>query len=276
MAPLMVPLLMGPLLTVAFAVPARGQSDPAPERLIVVLDEENLPYSSRRGRPAGLDAEIATALAGWMNRELEIDWVDTLAEGLLSPLLGDESDAILAVGAPVDLNWVEEETAVGREVLFSIPYASTRYVLVTRRSSPEYVTFAQIDRIPVGVEVGSVAGRLLGDRGFLLRRFGSQDRILKALLDGRLDIGVVWTNSAWLIDQDAKMRERLRVQPAEPEIPGMAWNLAMAIAPDHASLLEEVNAAIMEMKREAVFERLFAGYKIPYLEPIEIGKGSDR
>ena len=251
--------------------PARSGApgDDATGPLLVILDQENLPYSSRRGAPPGLDAEIARALAVQLDVEIEILWVNTLDEGHLTPLILGSPLPDFAVGAPVEPSLVEDEVRVGREVIFSVPYASTRYVLVTRKDRPRLARFEDVGRELLGVEIGSVASKLLRERGYLMRRYGSQDLILKALAEGRLNIGVLWSNAGWQIDQDPKWNESLMLHRAEPGMSGLAWNLAVAVAPSSRRLLERIDRAIGAMRRERVFVLLYEKYKIPYFEPFD-------
>ncbi len=250
------------------AFPEAGRRATA-ERLTVVLDKENLPYSSRRGSPPGLDAEVAQALAQVVGVELAIRWANTLEEGWLSFLLARAEAADFAVGAPIEPRSVEESGRVGDQVLYSQPYATARYVLVSRREERDLLAFSEVGREPLGVEAGSVAEHELWNQGYLLRRFGDQDRVLRTLVDGGLRYGVLWMNSGWLIHQEPAYVERLKVQPAPIDAAEMTWGLAVALAPGHGELVGRFNAAIGELSRQGAFARLFARYHVPFFEPEE-------
>lgn len=235
--------------------------------LTTVLDEENLPYSSEKGAAPGLNTEIARALAEKMGRPLKIVWENTLNEGVVSPLLRHEDPIHLAVGVPVEPLMVEDEQRVGDKVLYSKPFASTRYVLVTRKSHKPVRYFEDVGTAKVGVEMSSVASGVLWSYGFHLEYLESQDRILRAMADHELDYGILWSNAGWLIDNNDAFRDALRIHTAETTVPGLAWNLAVAIGPANAALLPHVNEAIDKLKDEGAFKRLFAKYATPYFEP---------
>ncbi|MCH7908886.1 MAG: transporter substrate-binding domain-containing protein [Candidatus Hydrogenedentes bacterium] len=233
----------------------------------VVLDQNNPPYSRQRPMPEGLELDVARLIAAHMQVELDIVWTDTLKHGLLSFLVGDESKVTLAVGVPVELTAIEDEARVGDKVLYSIPYASTRYVLVSRKSFPEIPNFHAVGREYVGAELGSVASSRLWDEGFLVQGMASQDELLEAVARGELPYAVLWSNAAWLIGQSERLEEALKVQSAEPDIAGLSWNLAVAVRRGRPDLLKKVNTAIEELRRVNAFEPLFDHYGLPYFQP---------
>lgn len=246
----------------------------ASERVSVVFDQNNLPYSSQNGRPAGLYVEIAHLLAQAMSIELDPRWVDTRYGGLLS-LLAEDDPIQLAVGVPIEPNTVEDEERVGEKVLYSEPFACARYVLVTRQNGQELQTFRAIGRARMGVEFGSIASGVLWDKGFLIERKSSQDQILKSLVQGDVVCGVLWNNAGWLIEHDDVYRDALRVHPADPENDRLAWDLAVAISPEHAYLLPKVNAAIQVVLKHNILKPLFEKYAVPFFEPTT-GKGNSK
>ena len=240
-----------------------------PGHLTVVFDEENLPYSSHRDRPAGLNVEIARLIVSHLRLDLETRWVNTLNEGLLSVLIEDGDAVQAAVGVPLEPRTVEDEELVGPEVLFSEPFASTRYVLVTRKRQPRLPNFRAIGRAPIGVQRGSVVGMRLWDEGFIVRGMTSQHKILEAIAEGDLDFGALWSNAGWLIRQDTHFRDTLRVSQAAPEVSGLAWNLAVAVSPRHPQLVPRLNEAIRALRDADAFEPLFEFYNVSYFHPIQ-------
>ena len=233
----------------------------------IVLDENNPPYSTLRPMPEGLELDVARLIAAHMQVGLEIVWTDTLKHGLLSYLVEDEGEVALAVGVPVEPTTIEDEARVGDKVLYSIPYASTRYVLVSRKSFPEIPNFHAVGREYVGAELGSVASSRLWDEGFLVHGMASQDELLKAVARGELPYAVLWSNAGWLIGQSERLDEALKVQSAEPDIAGLSWNLAVAVRRERPDLLKKVNTAIEELRRVNAFQPLFDHYGLPYFQP---------
>lgn len=261
-------LLAGAVLLAASGIARSGES---PEGVRVILDRNNLPYSSLVGNPPGLDAEIASELAQRMGQPLQVFWTDTLEEGLLTPVVLSEGEADLAVGVPVERSTVEDRLRVGTRVLYSLPYASTGYVLVTAKNHAPVDVLKDIGRGVIGVEVGSVAASQLWDRGYLLRQFGDQQRILEAIAAGDLEYGVLWANCAWMIEQHETLRDTLRVQNTEIDMLKPRWNVAVALGQHNRNLLPGIDSAIVAMKQDGSFRKIFEKYKIPYFDPFEEG-----
>ena len=235
----------------------------------MVFDAENLPYSSRLGVPEGLNVEVARLVAVKLDVALDILWTDTEATGLLSHLIADEKRIQLAFGVPVEPRAIEDEGRVGDKITYSIPYASTRYILVTRKTHKDLPDFQAIGLEHIGVEVASVASGILWDRGFIVEGKNSQGEVLQAVATGQLGYAALWSNAGWLIENDIRLKETLKVQTAEPGIPGLAWNLAVAIGRGSEHLLGPINNAIAELKELDAFRPLFLKYHVPYFEPVD-------
>lgn len=251
-------------LTPAFLAPAPVFAQPT---ITAVFDADNLPYSSRRARPEGLHVEIARLLALQMGVQLDIEWVDTLAEGLLSPVVEGEAD--IAVGVPVEPTTVEDEENVGREVLFSNPFASVGYVLVTRANRDAVPDLRAIGKEPIGVERGSVASNRLWDAGFIVEGAPSQEQLLAGLVRGEVAYAVVWNNAGWLIRENETWRNTLSVQATAVNAPGTVWNLAVAVGKDSAQLLSRINQTIETLLEQNAFQPFFLKYHVPYAKPLE-------
>ncbi len=258
-------LLILMALSAASPAPTASASD-LPATLTVVFDEENLPYSSRRGRPPGLNVEVARLIASRLELELDIQWVYTDRVGLLRFLVDEDAGPSVhaAVGVPIEPGSVEDESLVGSEVLFSQPFASTRYVLVTPKEHAPLREFRAVGLEPVGVERASVASMRLWDSGFVVKRMQSQRSILDAIAAGDIDYGVLWSNAGWLIDRDERFRETLTLSAAEPKVSGLAWDLGVAVNREHAYLLPRINEAIATLRSAGAFEPVFRSYHVPF------------
>lgn len=259
------PVLAAGVLFATLLWPGDAFADGA--RLSVVFDRDNLPYSRAGEGPEGLDVEIARLVARQLGADLDIRWVNTEAVGLLSSVVAQDDPVDMAVGVPVEPRTLEGERPVGRDVLFSLPYASARYALVTRKDHRDVAQFLSVKAEQVGVESGSVASRVLGDRGFLLQGMASQDRLLAALAGGRIDCAVLWNNAGWMIAGDDEWRAALKVQAAVPDMAEMGWDLSVAVGKNNGLLLARINEAMEALRNTGVFRSLFAKYRIPYFEP---------
>ena len=257
-------------------VPTASASD-RPGRLSVVFDEENLPYSSRRERPPGLNVDLARLIASRLELTLDIHWVNTEREGLLSFLVDDDEGVSVqaAVGVPLEAMAVEDERLVGPEVLFSEPFASTRYVLVMPKAHAPLREFRAIGLAPVGVERAAVASMRLWDSGFVVTGMQSQRSILEAIVRGDIDYGVLWSNAGWLIHRNERFREALTLSGVEPKVSGLEWDLGVAVNREHAYLLPRLNEAIAALRSAGAFEPVFRSYHVPFFPARRGNNGVD-
>ncbi|MBI3735507.1 transporter substrate-binding domain-containing protein [Candidatus Sumerlaeota bacterium] len=239
------------------------------EKLSIVFDQSNLPYSDKHENPAGLDVEIAGEIANILGAELDRRWTNTLEDGLISPLLDAKEPVDFAVGAPLDPRAVEDTHRVGQEALYSIPYAAARYVAVTRKDAANLLSFADIGHDLIGVEVGSVAAYELPKHGYLVDLMGSQEKILDALSDGKLRYGLLWPNAGWQIEQNPKWRETLKIQSVKPDFSGLEWRIAAAVGPTRRELLPRIDAALLQLKKQNRIKPIYEKYKVPYFAPFE-------
>lgn len=240
------------------------------ETLSLVLDHDNAPYSLQGPPSSGLELDVARLIATHLDAELDVEWTDTLKHGLLSFLIEEDEHVQLAVGVPVEIKTIEDEVRVGDKVLYSLPYASTRYVLVSRKSFADLPNFKAVGRDYVGVERASVASSRLWDEGFLLEGMDSQDRLLRAVAAGEIPYAVLWSNAGWMIAKDPHLNEVLKVQNADPGVDGLAWNLSVAVRRGQSHLLPRINAAIQSLNKADAFRPLFSRYGIPFFEPFNI------
>ena len=255
------------LALLALALLVSGTSAFAEASLSVVFDEDNLPYSKRDGMPEGIDVEIARLLALQMGVSLDIHWINTLDEGLLTPLSKGDASIQMAVGVPIEPKTIEDERRVADEVLYSVPYATAQYVVVSRVSTADLPTVKAIGHEPIAVEYASVASSRLWDEGFAVEGVPSQEELLKAVARGAYAYAALWNNAGWLIERDDALRGKLKIQPAPLEIKGMRWNLAVAVGKQNASLLPKINEAIAALRGLDAFRPFFVKYGMPYVAP---------
>lgn len=258
------------LISTPLLVPG-AEAGTNPARLSVVFDAENLPYSSHRENPPGLNVDIARLIAAQLGSELDIHWVDTQNEGLLGFLIGEDGEQPVhaAVGVPLEPRTVEDERLIGPEVLFSEPFASSRYVLVTKKDHALVNTFRAIGPKPIGVMRGSVASMRMWDTGYAVKGMPTQQSVLDAILKGDVEYGMLWNNVGWLIGQDERYRSALAISDVAPEVSGMTWNLAIAVSKEHRYLLPRLNHAIQLLRSQDAFKPVFDKYHVPFFEPIE-------
>jgi ABC-type amino acid transport substrate-binding protein len=235
--------------------------------LTAVFDSSNLPYSSEQGESHGLNVEIARLIAEAADVDLEIRWIDSERDGLLSQLLAELDPADLVFGVPIEPKIVEDEKRIGGDVAYSLPFVSARFVMVTRQDMPDLRNFRAAGLKPIGVQAATVASTRLWDEGYVREMMPSQEHVLTALAAGDIDYAVLWNNVGWLIEQNNAWRETLKIQDAAPETYGFSWDFAVALRLEDRALLGRVNKAIERLAKENVFVPVFEKYHVPYYKP---------
>ncbi len=235
--------------------------------LTAVFDSSNLPYSSEQAESPGLNVEIARLIAEAADVDLEFRWINSEQEGLLSQLLAEVDSADLVVGVPIEPKIVEDEKRIGGDVAYSLPFASARFVMVTRQDMPDLENFRAAGLKPIGVQAATVASTRLWDEGYVREMMPSQEHVLAALAEGDIDYAVLWNNVGWLIEQNSAWRKTLKIQGAAPEAYGFSWDFAVALRLEDRALLGRVNKAIERLAEENEFVPVFEKYHVPYYKP---------
>jgi polar amino acid transport system substrate-binding protein len=213
--------------------------------LVVGLDQNNLPFSTAHPTPAGLDYEVAGLLAEKLGVSLRVYWAYSAHDSYPSKLASKQlCDVILGV-MPDD--------RFGERVLFSRPYYSATYRLVTR-------TGEAIDpgRGVVAVEEG-VAIRGLKDRA--VRPYPSTDSVLEAVATGRVDAGyVISTRGPWLAHKN--WPGKLAFGPAPGPVD--RFPISAAVRKSDRDLKDAIDRALDELDGSGELARVFARWGIPY------------
>lgn len=224
--------------------------------LVVGLDQNNLPFSTAHPTPAGFDYEVAGLLAEKLGVSLRVHWAYSAHDSYPSKLTSKRlCDVILGV-MPDD--------RFGERVLFSRPYYSATYRLVTR-------TGEAIDpgRGVVAVEEG-VAIRGLKDRA--IRSYPSTDAVLEAVATGRSGAGyVISTRGSWLARKD--WPRKLTFEPAPGPVD--RFPVSAAVRKSDRDLKDEINRALDELDTSGQLARVFARWGIPY-EPATAHEARDQ
>lgn len=250
--------------------------------LTVCMDVRNLPYSNADPELPGLNVEIAHLLAGALEVELELHWLNSLRDSLLADMLNGHCDCV--IGIPIEERAMSESIQLGKRVDFSKPYYGTGYVLVKRKNnqqSPKILKDLKSETI--GAEGGSIASDVLRQQGYNRRVYGSQIAVLNALQKGQIAYGCVWANAGWLIEKGSRIQQAEQTGTAYPELeiveayipePRFRWNVAIAFSKDTPerrtrAFQDAVNKIIEEKWSEEKLKELSEKYHLPYFAPFQ-------
>jgi mxaJ protein len=240
--------------------------------LRVCADPNNLPFSNERKE--GFENKIVELIARDLDATVTYTWHAQRRGFLRETLKAEECD--LVPGLPSNLEGVRTTT----------PYYRSTYVFVAREAAPLPHSFNDPilrDR-RVGVQlVGddgantppahALAKRGIIDnvRGYTLygdyREPNPPSRIVRAVADGDIDIGVVWGPLAGYFAPRQAVPLKIRaVSPSfdGPQLP-MVWDISMAVRKEDHALREEVDAVLQHRRKE--IDAILLQYGVPRLDP---------
>jgi ABC-type amino acid transport substrate-binding protein len=230
--------------------------------LVVSMDPDNLPYSSKRADSPGLDVELARALAARLNLKLRLDWLDIHRETAVGELIQGRCD--LCFGEAVDSDAMADDEPLAGKVVYSRPYYTTGYVLARRTDGPNAGSLAELKGRPrrgLGAEAGSIADYRLGQRGYLRRLYRDQLAALKGLADGDVDFAYLWANVGWTLHASPELAAKLEIVPGiEPED---CWDIAVALRNGDVELKRRVDEAIGGLLDDGTVARALLRYRMP-------------
>ncbi len=197
------------------------------------------------GAVRGFDVDLARLLAARLAPGGRVQIVSVGFDGLYDALLAGRCDAVLSA--------LPYEPLRTRDVAYSVAYFNAGLVLVVREGTDEITTPGDLAGRAVGVEWGFVPEGDSRQRLFLqnlgLRRYTTPLDALCALQAGEVEAALVDRITALAYLRDC---HGLRIvgQPITDV------NYVIPLRPDSFRLLEEVNRALLEMRRDGTLERL--------------------
>lgn len=209
-------------------------------------------YMDENNEVAGIDAEIAAAIADKLGMELEI--TDMAFESLIPALQAGTIDIVLA-GMTVDPERAEQ-------VNFTDTYATGVQVVIV----PENSDIAPVENEEGAMEVdltGKTIGVQTGTTGDLyctddygqefVKQFDNGPLAVAALMNGQIDCVVIDNEPA---KNYVAANEGLKIL----DTAFANEDYAAAIAKDNTELFEQVNTAIQELKADGTIQTIIEKY----------------
>jgi mxaJ protein len=168
-----------------------------------------------------------------------------------------------------------------RPVLTTVPYYSSSYVFVTRKSSaPKLESFddPRLKKMKIGVQIldddyappaRALARRQLAANIVGFDTTGAQSGdIIYAVAHDKIDAAIVWGPLAGYYA--SRSRVPLTLSPVIPEIdpPALPFRFAMAVGvrKSDQNLKSQIERALI--KRHASIERILRAYSVPQYDPL--------
>jgi polar amino acid transport system substrate-binding protein len=214
-----------------------------------------LPFASRKDDPPGFQIELARAIAGQLGVALDVAWV-------VSPIQYRSAECDIIMDTIVD----EQLQAEGR-VRVSKPYHHSGVALALPRGADGGSSFRDLDRKKrIGVQVGSLAQMILGQRGQQTTPFGFEDEMLEALGTGLID-GAAASPAAIAYFNLRHPGQSLRLVHAYEQEPELSWNVAVGMRGSDASLRQRIDGVIERMLADGSIRDIYARYGVEHRLP---------
>lgn len=214
-----------------------------------------LPFASRRHDPPGFQIELARAIAQHLDVGLDVAWV-------VSPIQYRSADCDIVLDTIVE----PQVQAEGR-IRISRPYHRSGVALALPMSAAAIASFRDLDGTRrIGVQAGSLAQMVLGQRGLKTTPYGFEDEMIAALAAGGIDAAAVSPASVGYFNLQHPATP-IRLVHAYEQEPQLSWNIAVGMRGGDTALRQKIDAAIDRMLGDGTFKTVYARYGIEHRSP---------
>lgn len=247
----------------AFAQPATPSLASETE-FRVCADPANLPFSNDKQQ--GFENKIAALLGGYLHEPVSDVWFPQTVGFLRNTLFAHRCDVVMGTVAGADM--VDTTNA----------YYHTGYVMVSRMA--DQIASADLgDPVFADKRIGLIASTPPTDlvaRHHLLahvtpyqlnvdtRVESPSQQMLRDVVDGQVDIGLVWGPFAGYYIKHDKLPLRMEFLAPEPGGPRLDYRIAMGVRPRDVSFRRKLNALISQHQNEIT--AVLLDYGIPLLD----------
>ncbi|WP_448045588.1 substrate-binding periplasmic protein [Bradyrhizobium liaoningense] len=214
----------------------------------------SLPFARKTGEPSGFQVELGQVLARELGVALRLDWIITQYQ-------------MRSAGCDILLDVIADREAQGETRLrISKPYYRTGVALAVPSSSPLTSFKSLNEKTKVGVQVGSIAAMIIGQRHVPLSTFGFESDSLEAVSNREIDAAAVTPTAAGYFNL-THPDNPLRILDRDESIADLNWNVAVGmIRPDDA-LREAIDLALERLRSDGTIDRIYGRYGIVLQAP---------
>ncbi len=214
----------------------------------------SLPFASKANDPPGFQVELGQALARELGVGLKLDWIITQYQ-------------IRSADCDIVLDVIADREAQGETRLsISKPYYRTGVALAVPSDS-QLTSFKSLDaHTKVGVQVGSVAAMVIGQRHVPTSTFGFEVDSLEALANHEIDAAAVTPTVAgyFNVTHPDKPVRILALDESEKEL---NWNVAIGMVKPDDKLRDAVDAALERLAADGTVARIYERYGVALQAP---------
>jgi len=249
------------LLLISSAVALIGQAAARPLAAIRELGTiglcahpNSLPFASKAGDPPGFQVELGQALARELGVSLRLDWIITQYQ-------------MRSAGCDIVLDVIADREAQGETNLaISKPYYRTGVALAVPQASG-LTSFKSLDaHTKVGVQVGSVAAMVIGQRQVPTSTFGFEADSLEALANHQIDAAAVTPTMAGYYNQ-SHPDKTFRVLALDDSEPTLSWNVAVGMVRPDQGLRDAIDGAMDKLRDDGTVAKIYARYGVSLQAP---------
>jgi polar amino acid transport system substrate-binding protein len=273
-------LLMALVMATWIGVPdsgsARSLQDIIDRRAFsICAHPDAAPFSMRTPQAAGLQIDLAHAIARQLGVELQEEWVlfqrdarkvgcDAIMAGIAHDARDDEHhpSAPGPAGSPPVLDGVTLGPATSR------PYAASLTRVVVHSGARAVSSIDDLKGRAVAVLHASYTHYVLDTRGIKVRTlYPTEADILEAVDKGEMEAGVV---SEWSVGWYLKRHPDARIHSIDHLTvdPDLDFNVGVVLRNADRALLARVNDIVASLISSGEIERIFRDYGIPYRPPL--------
>jgi polar amino acid transport system substrate-binding protein len=214
----------------------------------------SLPFASKAGDPPGFQVELGQALARELGVSLRLDWIITQYQ-------------MRSAGCDIVLDVIADREAQGETNLaISKPYYRTGVALAVPQASG-LSSFKSLDaHTKVGVQVGSVAAMVIGQRQVPTSTFGFEVDSLDALANHEIDAAAVTPTMAGYYNQ-SHPDKAFRVLALDDSEPTLSWNVAVGMVRPDQALREAIDGAMDKLRADGTVAKIYARYGVALQAP---------
>ena len=214
----------------------------------------SLPFANKAGDPPGFQIELGNAFARELGVSLRPDWIITQYQ-------------MRSAGCDILLDVIADREAQGETRLrISKPYYRTGVALAVPSSSA-LTSFKSLNgSTKVGVQVGSVAAMIIGQRRVPTSTFGFETDSLDAVSNHEIDAAAVTPTAASYFNL-THPDKALRILDRDESVADLNWNVAVGmIRPDDA-LREAIDGALERLRNDGTIDRIYGRYGVVLQAP---------
>jgi ABC-type amino acid transport substrate-binding protein/mono/diheme cytochrome c family protein len=249
-------------MKIAFFLTMFLPSIAAANPLRICSDPTNPPFSSQDPATPGMYLELGRAIGQKLHLPVEPVWELTYfgKHAVRETLLAGKCD--LEIGLPAEAGFM------GGKLVFSRPFFTIGYALVTRPDAP-VPTLAALHGKRVAVQLATGPQNILAEHDDITTvTVLSPEEGMHVLSEGGADVAFIWGPSAGYINHGA-LHDAWRVTPVAGI--GLQWKVAVGFARANTGLRDQVDQALSGMGDTVA--ALARKYGFPVQPPVQLASG---